>query len=389
MRSLLMVTVLALGAMGPIASAAPYVPASDSEILVRLHGSADPDVRDLKVARRELSAAPDNLQLAAAFADRAIALGRRFGDPRYIGYAKAALSPWWDQTTPPVPVLIRRAAIRQNQHQFDAALDDLARALALDPRQPGAWLMAATIHQARGDYEKSRAACQNLIRLNNFVIARACAANISGLTGDGQMAYDALLASDAQAGGSDETVRRWIRASLADVAARLDHPAVAEAHYRAALAIGTPDAHLRASYADFLLGRGRAMDVWRQNDDVNALTLYRAIAAKQLGLREFPDLTARLRAEFDQRARRGGPTDLRDYARFLLDVEDRPDAALAAALDNWHVQREPADTLLVLRAAHAAGRHRAATPVAAWVRAIGLEDIRIARVFAQPTGDAS
>src|SRR5688572_19072311 len=76
-------------------SAAPYVPASDSQVLERLPISpADPVFRELRTLRAELAARPGNPDLAAKLAGRYFGLAMAEGDPRYIGYAEAALRPW-------------------------------------------------------------------------------------------------------------------------------------------------------------------------------------------------------------------------------------------------------------------------------------------------------
>ena len=68
----------------------------------------------------------------------------------------------------------------------------------------------------------------------------------------------------------------------------------------------------------------------------------------------------------------------REQARFLIEVEDDPAAALQAALANWNLQREPADVLVLVEAATAAGSAAAAQPALAFVRQRGLQDIRLA-----------
>jgi hypothetical protein len=67
----------------------------------------------------------------------------------------------------------------------------------------------------------------------------------------------------------------------------------------------------------------------------------------------------------------------REQARFLLDVSADPKAALSAAQQNWQVQREPDDILILLRAAAAAGRPDAAQPARDFLRQQKLEDVRL------------
>ena len=67
----------------------------------------------------------------------------------------------------------------------------------------------------------------------------------------------------------------------------------------------------------------------------------------------------------------------REQARYLLDVDHQPAAALAAAQENWKVQREPDDMLILLRAAQAARQPAAAGAVQQFLRQTGLEDSRL------------
>ena len=91
-------------------------------------------------------------------------LGRVTGDPRYAGYAQAALAPWWDLNQPPQEVLVLRATLRQRVHQFDDALADLATVLIANPRNAQARLTRATVLQVQGDYEAAREECRALTR---------------------------------------------------------------------------------------------------------------------------------------------------------------------------------------------------------------------------------
>jgi hypothetical protein len=52
----------------------------------------------------------------------------------------------------------------------------------------------------------------------------------------------------------------------------------------------------------------------------------------------------------------------------------KPQQALATALRNWDVQREPADARILAQAARAAGDKAALAKVAQWQRDLQLED---------------
>ena len=137
--------------MAPVAgSAEPYIPDDDDAILERLPAARDPRVRVLALAQARLAEGPGDLNRALSLASAYLALGQSQGDPRYDGYAQAALAPWWGLAEPPVPVLILRAMLEQRRHDFDAALADLERVLARQPRHPQALLTKATILGVQG-----------------------------------------------------------------------------------------------------------------------------------------------------------------------------------------------------------------------------------------------
>jgi hypothetical protein len=76
-------------------------------------------------------------------------------------------------------------------------------------------------------------------------------------------------------------------------------------------------------------------------------------------------------------ARLRGEVHAREEARLALDALNEPARALALAIENWAQQKEPADAVLLARAAAAAGQPEAAEPVRALVRAAGWSDVRL------------
>ena len=74
------------------AQAAPFTPANDSDVVERLPLSAtDPSARRLQSLRKQLEAKPDDVALRIEIARRYFDLSMAQGDPRYVGYASAAL----------------------------------------------------------------------------------------------------------------------------------------------------------------------------------------------------------------------------------------------------------------------------------------------------------
>jgi hypothetical protein len=69
---------------------------------------------------------------------------------------------------------------------------------------------------------------------------------------------------------------------------------------------------------------------------------------------------------------------MREEARFDLElVHDRP-RALQLAVENWQIQKEPADLRILLACARASRRDPEAAPAKAFIAANHLTDVRLA-----------
>ncbi|MGM9485852.1 hypothetical protein [Ideonella sp. YS5] len=400
------------------APAAPRAPTDDREVVERLPTRL-PGVaprRMLPASGPGMASAmpsPASLSTALALARRAMEQAHRSGDPRDWGQAQAALAPWWNAAEPPAEVRLLRAMVRQSQHDFAGALSDLdslvgapktadpsagadsgwarraayarhgSPALALRAQ---AELTRAGIHQVQGRYADARAGCGRLMgdtyaALGETVTTPACAclAELDHLQGrlDARRA-DATLAS---LGRGNDPWLSLLRAELAQRSGRHE----AERLFLEATAGDAPSLYALAARADWLLEQGRPAEVdelLQTYDAADGLLLRRAIANRQLAARQpargrvADELARQVQARFDAALARGDMGHAREQSRFALDVRGDAQAALALAEANWVWQREPADALLLLRAADAAGRPDAASPVLAWAREQGFRDAR-------------
>src|SRR5215469_10269144 len=179
-------------ASAPVA-ATPFTPESDSQVLERLpFAASDPVLRRLRRLNGQLTQNPDNLPLAILVAQGYLELGRVTGDPRYGGYAQAALAPWWDVAGAPQEVLVLRATLHQRMHEFDVAVADLARVLNSNPHNVQARLMRATVLQVQGLYDKASEECRKLEDFEQQLVWTACLANVNGVTGRLRESYEQL-----------------------------------------------------------------------------------------------------------------------------------------------------------------------------------------------------
>lgn len=375
-------------------AAAPFVPRTDDEVLEHLpFRPNDPVVREINGLRRQLAENPQNLQIALQLARSYFAQAGGQSDPRYVGYAQAALKPWWDMAQPPAAVLLMRATLRQYGHDFTNALADLDAALKINPADIDALSLRADINLVTGDYATSRQDCERMAPYVTALTNAGCITFIEGMTGRARQSHDALLASMNRTKTVNPDQRLWILTRLAEMAWRLNEPALAEAHFKSALALNIADGFLLAAYADFLIDYGRLQEVlvllkdWSRADP---LLLRLTLAGQMTAAKTFPEHQVALAARYAAARMRGDTTHEQEESRFSLVVMKQPQEALRLALSNWRVQREPRDARAVLEAALALKDAAAAKPVLDWMAQTGIEDWYLRRLAAQlvPAGAA-
>jgi len=382
---LLALLVLTLGASAS-APAAPFRPSADTQILATVPARAtDPRARELVALREAWRARPQDLDASVRLAERYFDQVAAEGDPRYIGYAQAALQPWWALPDPPVQVRVLRALLLQFDHRFDQALADLDGALRVQPKNATAWSWRTAILMVQGRYDEARKGCEALAPLAGSLLATACFAQVDAATGHATEAAAALRKALVDEPGADAAQRLWVLTRLAETEERRGAFEAAEAAFREGLALGVADVYLQAAYADFLLDRGRPAEVLvllKDRGRADVLLLRLAQAAKAIGAANAASLAAELAARFDAARRRGDSSHRKEESRFVLAVQGDVPRALGLGKENFAIQREPIDARILLEAALAAKDRTAAEPALQWMAASGIQSLAL-----QPLAD--
>ena len=366
------------GASAPVTA----LPAANA-VLERLpRGQASAD-RAMREARERLRERPEDARLAALLAERHLRRARVDGDPREAGRGLAILAPWASRADAPADVLLLRAALGQHLHDFDGALADLDALLRREPDDRRALRLRASLLQTLGRLDEAADGCRRLAALDDGpdLVAQVCLADLASLRGD-RDAAPALAATLSRypLAGSELA---WVRLVLAEIAEREGRDADAERLF--VLAQQDADSpYARVAYADRLISDDRASAARALLADApatDAVAVLHAIALRRLDDPAAPAAAASLRERFATAAVRGDGLHLREHARFALDVEADAARALELARRNWDAQKEPADLLLLARAARAAGRDDALAPVRDFVAAHSIADRRLERVL--------
>ena len=369
------------------AAAAPYIPVKGSDVVERLPRRSDPAQQELQRLRAQLASNPNNVEVASAVARKHITTARIETDPRYLGYAQAALAPWWAMPAPPLEVRLLRATLLQSTHHFPEAMRDLDAVVAADPDNPQAWLTRATVQTVRGEYDAATKSCARLSSLTTQLVSSTCIAGIGAMTGRSKSSEALLEMTLRREAEADPEMTVWVLTLMAEMAERRGEAALAEDRYKRALALSPRDSYLIGAYSDFLLDQKRAAEVLaltREHTRIDGLLLRHALALQQT-----PGATARLReadaelkARFNAAMRRGDTVHQREQARYELHLHGDHQTALALAQKNWAVQKESADMRVLLEAALKARDKAAAAPVIDWIAKSKVEDVAVQRLAA-------
>ena len=378
-RAFVVLMSLALGELVPAAEV--YVPEHDGEVLETLPRALLSSRTRIAALRAQLAGSPRDTQLASQIAKEYMRLNDENGDPRFLGYARAAIDNWWDHEDAPVEVLHVRAKLKEKDHQYRQAVKDLEQLLAKSPNDMQALIEISNIHRVLGDFKEAELACDRLRDFAGPVPVVLCEAPILAATGRAQRAYDMLIGLPQDTMEQLPSVVAWRFASLAEYARSLGKDAIAESHYRKGLAARPDSLHLIRGFGDLLLeteSSNEALEILRPHTSDNGVLLRAAIAAKECGdERLAAEWRQELATRFQEIRLRGSQPHGRFESRFALELEGDFERSLALATANWQKQKEFRDTLHLLRAALAAEKPSKATEAIEFLKTNRIDDVRL------------
>lgn len=370
--------------------AEPFIPKNKSQVLERLSSTfSKPVSKELKKLHLELLKKPKDKKLAIDFARKCIELSRIESDPRYLGYAEAAIKPW--AYTKSADILIIKATIRQSLHDFKGALQDLSEALQLEPDASQAWITKAQIHNTIGEYENAKKSCAHLLGDGNQLASFACLSSVASLNGEAEKGYNLLsrITTDSNNTNLSTDEKTWAFTLLGEIASRKGNNVLAEKHFKEALKQNPQDNYLLATYSDFLLSQERPEEVIALLKDkirIDSLLLRLALAEEKSHSPDFEKHLTELKNRFIASNLRGDSIHLREEAIFNLKLENNPKRALDLAQKNWTIQKEPLDAQILLESAIATNNKAAAKSVIDFLQLTKLEDKNIQQLVEQIKG---
>ena len=401
-RSVLLIIILSVLMFGDPAFAqqTPTIPKSDDTVLVVLPKSFLANRSELSRLRESLNADPSDPKLAALVASQYLALGNRTGDPRFYGYARAAIDRWWATEADPA-ILKIRAKLKEKDHLYDEALLDLQSSLEQTPEdaqtrtedaqtaleKAQTLIEIGNIYRVQGRYEESLAIADELQTTAGEVPAALCRTPVMAQTGKAQDAYDLLTKILPDAEINFPATVQFILTIRAEIADTIGKNQEVEKHFVEGLEKNPDDFYLLRGYSDYLLDQSKpaeALDLIREHTADTGVLLRAAIAADRSGDSELADqFTSMLETRFEELRLRGGQPHGRFESRYLLELKDDPSAALSVAIENWQKQKEVRDSRGVLEAAIAAKDPKSAKPVLDFLRSNNNEHVLLKKLANQ------
>ena len=353
-------------------------------------------LRDLDKAWR---AQPQNLPASLAYARAVFTLGLKEGDLRWYGSAKAALTPWWTAADLPADAYFLRGLVKQGFHDFPGGLQDINRAIALEPGRAELWSWRFALHLLLADMAAAQKDINEIGRLFGEEEAQVYRAVLLYRTGQPLPAVDMLSRAIRLAKNQDASSQDWLGFHLGEAHRVAGQPARALEVWGQRLQ-ASPQSHLiRLSMADLLNQQGQYRQAKRVAlfiagpDSANAPTstasvtdalLMQAVLASR-GLKD-PDesrLASQLQARLASQALRQEALIERPKLIYQIAYGRDVKAGLALSMDNWQLQKEPPDALLFVQAALALGQALAAEPVVSWAEKTGYQEPSLTLLLAQ------
>lgn len=383
-------------AVSPVAAQERFKPAASVVVLSASVHAAKGRPDSLRALDQAWRAQPQNLPTALAYARAVFTLGLTEGDLRWYGSAKAALKPWWTVADLPAEAYFLRGLVKQGFHDFQEGLQDINRAIALEPARAEFWSWRFALHLLLADMTAAQKDIEEMGRLLGAEEADVYRAVLLYRTGQPLPAVAMLSRALRSASYQDPSSQDWLGFHLGEAHRVAGQPARALDVWSQRLK-ASPQSHLiRLSLADLLNQQGQyreaktiAMAATSSNAPNSPATLTDALLMQAVlasrGLKD-PDegrLASQLEARLQSQALRQEALIERPKLIYQIAYGRDLKAGLALSIDNWQLQKEPPDALLFVQAALALGQARAAEPVVKWAEKTGYTDPQLTPMLAQ------
>jgi tetratricopeptide (TPR) repeat protein len=246
------------------------------------------------------------------------------------------------------------ARIQQYEHEFELALENLEKLIAIDAKNQNAWLLKANIFLTQSQYGNAQEACKVVAGIAEPLVFTACLMEVGGYNGDLKKSYDILSRIAAERVTRGDSVAIWLSQILAEQSFRLGSAEQA-IEWLNHIPIERAPLSLVVLWADIMLARGDYQTISQQLNKVleandtydDALLIRMVVAENQLGGSRW---TSQLEKQIALRIQRQDLYHAADLARYFIDIKPDADKAKYWADINWQQAKLYDDRQLLERA---------------------------------------
>jgi len=363
------------------------IPADDSVVLEVLPRSLW-GKRDVLVSlQSRLKENPTDALLAFQVATFFVDAGDEGSDPRFYGFARASLQPWWNTKIVPPPILRLRAKLKEKEHQYDEAIDDLLLLTRSRPDDGQAIIELVNLYRLQGKFSKAKYKSDQLASFATEVPVAISRVPLDAVSGKAEKALATLERLTPKIEADFPATMTWVRMTQAETSEILGRYDDAIKFYEDALQASPQSFSVKRAFSDLLIHQKRFDDVItmvEQDFIDDGCLLMAAVAARGAAQTDKAKLwTDQLKQRFDETRQRGDQPHRRFVTRYFLDLTDNPKLALSESLANWANQKELVDARLVLRSAIADRRPESAQPVIDFLRECKCQDAASAQLISE------
>lgn len=360
------------------------IPADDSVVLEVLPRSLW-GKRDILVSlQSRLKENPTDALLAFQVANFFVEAGDLGSDPRFYGFARAALKPWWNAEIVPPPILRLRAKLKEKEHRYDDAIEDLVLLTSTRSDDAQATMELVNLYRLKGDLRKANFWLDKLAQFATEIPVAISRMPLDAMSGRAEKTLATLERLIPKIETDFPAAMTWVRMTQAETSEILGHYDDAIKFYKDALQASPRNFSVKRAFSDLLIRQGSfddALAMVEHDLADDGCLLMAAVAARGAGHLDKAGVWAdQLKQRFDETRQRGDQPHRRFVTRYYLDLADDPKLALSEALDNWEHQKEMIDARLVFRSAIAFRRRDAAQGVIGFLDECKCQDAASAKL---------
>lgn len=329
--------------------ATPYKPTNDNEVLLLL----DKSQAQIFEQKFQISSEAQALTLASQL----LSTANQPGNSQQYQLAEGVLAPYITSTSDPNLWYVW-AQIKQHQHQFTAATQQLNQIFQQQENHVAGRLMAARLALIQRDLPIAKQHCQALLGYVDILTTNICLLEVDSYQGRLENSYE-NLSQLVSRWPVPETHQLWVTLMLVDMAMRQGDFKAAKKHL-----IQSPeftDSSYLTTWSDVSLANNEGQMVMDKLVSLidsglvleDGLMLRLALSERQLNQHNKTNnlqWIEQLNQRIELRAQRDEFMHANEMARYFIDLEPNKQQALYWAELNWQEAKEHQDELLLERA---------------------------------------